>query len=86
MVSNNDSDDKSDTEVVHQDNSIIVNNEEMAVVISNSQQVSSRDALEVAPLFGGSNVPFSHFIEGCMEVKAMLPTLAAQENLERLLR
>ena len=65
---------------------IIVNNEEMAVGIPNSQQVSLRDALQVAPLFDGSNLPFSHFIEGCMEAKAMLPTPAAQENLARLLK
>ena len=87
VISNNDSDnDKSDTEVINQDNLVIVNNEEMAVVIPNSQQVSLREALEVVPLFDGNNLPLSHFIEGCMEVKAMLPTPAAQENLARLLR
>ena len=87
IISNNDSDDdKSDTEVINQDNPVIVNNEEMAVVIPNSQQVSLRDALEVVPLLDGSNLPLSHFIEGCMEAKAMLPTPAAQENLARLLR
>ena len=75
VISNNDSDDdKSDTEVINQDNP--VNNEEMAVVIPNSQQVSSRDALEVIPLFDGSDVLLAHFIEGCMEAKAMLPTPA----------
>ena len=38
IISNNYSDDdKSDTEVVNQDNPIIVNNEEMTVVIPNSQ-------------------------------------------------
>ena len=58
----------------------------MAVVIPNSQHLSLRDGLEVAPFFDGSNVPFSHFIEGCMEEKAMRPTAAAQENLARLLR
>ena len=79
IISNNGSDDdKSETEVINQDNPVIVNNEEMAVAISNSQQVSLRDALEVVPL--------SHFIEGCMEARAMLPTPAAQENLARLLR
>ena len=58
----------------------------MAVVIPNSQQVPLRDVLEVVPLFDGSNLPLSHFIEGCMEAKAMLPTPAAQQNLARLLR
>ena len=54
-ISNNDSDDnKSDTEVINQDNTVIINNDEMAVVIFNSQQVSLRDALEVVPLFYGS--------------------------------
>ena len=87
IISNNDSDDdKGDTEVVNQDNPIIVNNEEMAVVIPNSQQVSLRDALEVVPLFDGSNFSLSHFIEGCMEAKVMLRTPAAQENLARLFR
>ena len=87
IISNNDSDDdKSDTEVINQDNPVIVNNEEMAVVIPNNQQVSLRDALEVVPLFDGSNLPLSHFIECCMEAKAMLPTPAAQEILARLLR
>ena len=38
-------DDESNTEVINQDNPIIVNNEEMAVVVPNSQQVSLRDAL-----------------------------------------
>ena len=37
IISNNDSDDdKSDTEVINQDNPVIVNNEEMAVIIPNS--------------------------------------------------
>ena len=58
----------------------------MAIAIPNSQQVSLRAALEVVPLFDGSNVPLSHFIEGCMEAKAMLLTPADQENLPRLLR
>ena len=58
----------------------------MAVVIPNSQQVSLREALEVVPLFDGSNLPLSHFIEGFMEENAILPTPAAQENLARLLR
>ena len=44
-------DDKSDTEVINQDNPVIVTNEEMAVVMTNSQQVSLRDVLEVVPLF-----------------------------------
>ena len=87
IISNNDSDDdKNDTEVINQDNKIIVNNKEMAVVISNSQQVSLRDALEVVPMFDGCNLPLSHFIEGCMEAKAMLPTPAAQKNHARLFR
>ena len=86
IISNDSDDDKSDTEVINQDNPIIVNNEKMAVVIPNSQQVSLRDALEVVPLFEGSNLTLSHFIEGCMEAKAMLLTPAAQENLARLLR
>ena len=52
IISNKDSDDdKSDTEVINEDNPIIVHNEEMAVVMPNSQQVSLRDALEVVPLF-----------------------------------
>ena len=68
IISNNDSDDdKSDTEVINQDNPVTVNNEEMAVVIPNSQQVSLPDALEVIPLFDGGNVPLSHFIEDGME-------------------
>ena len=87
IISKNDSDDdKSDTEVINHDNPVIINNEEMSVVIPNGQQVSSCDALEVVPLFYGSNLPLSHFIEGCMEAKAMLLTPAAQENLARLLR
>ena len=58
IISNNESDDdKSDTEVINQDNPVIVNNEEMAVLIRNSQQVTLRDALEVVPLFDGSNLP-----------------------------
>ena len=86
-ISNNDSDDgKSDTEVINQDNPVIANNEGMAVVIPDSQQVSLRDALEVVLLFDRGNLPLSHFIEGSMEAKAMLPTPAAQENLARLLR
>ena len=73
IISNNDSnDDKSDTEVINQDNPVIVNNEEMAVVIPNSQQVSLRDALEMVPLFDGSKLPLSHFIESCIEARAML--------------
>ena len=87
IISSNDSDDdKSDTEVINQDNSVIVNNEEMAAVIPNSQPVSLRDALKVVPLYDRSNRPLSHFIAGCMEAKAMLPTPAAQKNIARLLR
>ena len=48
-------------------------------------QVSLRDALEVEPLFYGSNSPLSHFIKGCYEVKAILPTPADQENSALLL-
>ena len=51
------------------------------MALPNSQQVSLRDALEVVPLFDGSNIPLSHFIEGSYEAKATLPTPAAQENL-----
>ena len=90
--SNHDSDDNStDNEQMKQPvpnnpkekvNPIISN--EMA--LPNSQQVSLRDALEVVPSFNGSNIPLSHFIEGCYETKAMLSTPAAQENLARLLK
>ena len=52
--------------------------DEMA--LPNGQQVSLRDALEVVPLFDRSNIPLSHFIEGCYEAKAMLPTPSAQDN------
>ena len=86
IISNDSDDDKSDTEVINHDNLVIVNIEEMTVVIPNSQQVSLRDALEVVPLFDGSNLLLSHLIVGCMETKAMLPTPAAEENLARLLR
>ena len=58
----------------------------MAVVIPNSHQVPLRNALVIVPLFDESYVPLSHFMEGCMEAKAMLTTPAAQENLARLLR
>ena len=51
----------------------------------NSQQVSLRDAWDVVPLFDGTNIPLSHFIQGCYEAKAMLRTPAAQENLAWLL-
>ena len=61
----------------------IINNE---MVLPNNQQVSLRYALALVPLFHGSNIPLSDFIEGCYEAKAMLPTPAAQENLARLLR
>ena len=77
IISNNDSkDDKSDTEVINQDNPVIGNNEEMVVVIPSSQQASLRDELEVVPLFDWSNVPLSPFFEGYMEAKSMLPTPA----------
>ena len=39
----------------------IINNE---MVLPNNQQVSLRDVLEVVPLFDGSNISLSHFIEG----------------------
>ena len=58
IISNDSDDDKSDTEVVNQDNPVIVNNKEMAVVIPDSQQVSLCDALEVVSLFDGCNVAF----------------------------
>ena len=91
VTSNHDSDDNStDNEQmeqpVHNNPEENVNpfiNNEMA--LPNSQQVSLRDALEVVPLFNGSNIPLSHFIEGFYKAKAMLPTPAAQENLARLL-
>ena len=35
------------------------------MVLPNSQKMSLTDALEVVPLFDGSNIPLSHFIEGC---------------------
>ena len=38
------------------------------------------------PVFDGSKIPLSHFIQGCMEAKVMLPTPAAQKILVRLLR
>ena len=50
------------------------------------QQVPSRDALEVVPLFDRSNFLLPHSIEGCYKAKAMLPTLAAQVNSAWLLR
>ena len=92
ILSNNHSDDNStDNEqmdqIVHNSPAENVNpirNNEMA--LPNNQQVSLRDALEVVPLFDGSNILLSHFIEGCYEAKAMLPTPAAQEILGRLLR
>ena len=92
ITSNDDSDDNStDNEQIEQ---TVLNNPEENVnpiikkemVLPNNQQVSLRDALEVVPLFDGSNIPLSHFIEGCYEAKAMLPTPTAQENLARLLR
>ena len=45
---------------------LIINNE---MVLPNNQQVSLHDALEVVPLFDGSNIPLSHFIEGSYEAK-----------------
>ena len=59
-------------------------NKEMS--LPNSQQVSLRDAIEVVPLFDGSNIPLSYFIDGCYEAKEMLATPTSQENLARLLR
>ena len=56
------------------------------MAVPDTQQVSLCDTLEVVPLFDGSNIPLSHFIEGCYEAKEMLPTPTAQENLARLLR
>ena len=58
----------------------------MAVVIPNSQQVSLRDALEVVPVFDGSNLPLSHFIEGCMEAKAMLPTTCSSRKPRKVIK
>ena len=56
------------------------------MALPNSQQVFLRYFLEVVPLFDESNIPLSHFISGCYEVKAILTKPAAQENLARLLR
>ena len=92
ILSNHDSDDNStDNEqmeqIVHinpeENVNPIINNE---TVLPNNQQVSLSNALEVVPSFDGSNIPLSHFIEGCYVAKAMLPTPVAQENLARLLR
>ena len=66
VLSNNDSDDNStDNEqmeqIVHNNPAENVNpirSNEM--VLPNNQQVSLRDALEVVPLFHGSNIPLSH--------------------------
>ena len=55
------------------------------MALPNTQQVSLCDALEVVSLFDGSNIPLSHFIEECYEVKAILPAPAAQKNSVRLL-
>ena len=91
ILSNHDSDDNStDNEqmeqIVHNNPAENVNPiRKHEMVLPNNQQVSLRDALEVVPLFDGSNIPLSQFIEGCNEAKAMLPTPAAQENLGRLL-
>ena len=66
IISNHDSDDNStDNEQIEQtvhnnpeeNVNPIVNNE---MALSNSQQVSLHNALEVLPLFGGSNIPLSH--------------------------
>ena len=82
LISIHDSDnDASENEDLN--NSKLINN---AMALPNNQQVSLRDALEVVPMFDGNNIPFSHFFEGCLEAKAMLPVGAAQENLARLLR
>ena len=51
------------------------------MVLPNSHQLSLRYALKVVPLFDGSNIPLLHFIQGCYEVRAMLPTPGTQENL-----
>ena len=89
ILSNHDSDDNSTDDdqmeqPVHnnpeENVNPIINNE---MDLPNSQQVSLRDELEGVPLFDGSNIPLSHFLEGCYEAKAMLPTLAALENLAR---
>ena len=37
------------------------------MALPNGQQVSLRNALEAVPLFDGSNIPLSHFIEGRYE-------------------
>ena len=84
---NNSTDNEQMEQIVHnnpaENVNPIINNE---MVLPNNQQESLRDTLEVVPLFNGSNIPLSHFIEGCYEAKAMLPTPAAQETLARLLR
>lgn len=36
--------------------------------------VSIKYALEAIPIFDGQNIPLSHFIEGCIEAKNMLPS------------
>ena len=92
ITSNQDSDDNSTDnkqmeQPVHNNPEENVNpilNNEMA--LPNSQQVPLRNALEAVSLIDGSNIPLSHFIEGCYEAKAMPPTPAAQENLAQLLR
>ena len=55
------------------------------MTLPNNQQVSLRDALEVVPIFDGSNIPLSHFIEGCEEARLMVPQ-AAESNLAKLIR
>ena len=92
ITSNHDGDDnytdnKQKEQTVHNNPEENINpiiNKEM--VLPNSQELSLRDALQVVPLFDGSNIPLLHFIKGFYEAKVMLPTPAAQKNLARLLR
>ena len=36
-----------------------------------NQTVSLEDALQVVPIYNGSNIPLSQFLEGCSKVKEM---------------
>lgn len=55
--------------------------------MSNSHQVSLRDALLMVPIFDGKNIPLSSFIQGCEEAKAMLPEDdTIEQNLVKLIR
>ena len=72
--------DDSDTEVINQDNPVIANNEEMAAVIPNSQQLSLRDALEVVP-FDGSNLPLSPAAKKTLYVCWEVNCLVRHENV-----